>query len=481
MFWRLSLIFLFIFVLLGAAYIYIATNAARRFYDETNQKLNSQVARHMLEEVKPFVGGEVNEEALGVLMHSMMAVNPNLEVYLLDPTGKILTYVVLKEKVKLSNVSLDPIHEFLNNTGETYVLGDDPRKPGKQSIFSVAEIRENDKLLGYAYLVLASEEYENASSALSGSYWLRISTRSFIITLVSSLLLGLVLIALLTKNLRVIVNTVSEFEEGNLMARIPEKGGRGELAQLSLTFNKMADTILHNIDELKNVDKLRRELIANVSHDLRNPLAIIHGYIETLIIKEEKLTGNQRREYLEIILKSSNKLKTLIVDLFELSKLEAGQIKAKKEPFFLNELLYDASRKFQLLAEEKNISLEYSIDKVIPMVYADISLIDRAVQNLLENAIKYTPESGWITLGLEQENDKVKVKVINSGDGIAEKDIEAIFERYYKVAREPEQGEGSGLGLAIVKKIMDIHQANIAVESVPNNYTNFYFELPVIQ
>jgi HAMP domain-containing protein len=251
LFWRLSLTFLGLFVLLSAAYIFITTLAAQRYFEETTQKLNAKVANHMLDVVKPFVDGEVNKEALGDLMHSMMAVNPGLEVYLLNPEGKILSYVVLEKKVKLNSVGLQPVKQFLADGGKNYVLGDDPRQPGKQTIFSAAEIRENGKLMGYAYLVLASEVYENIAGTLLGSYWLRVGTRAFVITLVAAFLLGLFLIAYLTKHIREMAKTVSRFEAGDLHARIPERKSNGELAQLSRTFNKMADTILHNIDELK--------------------------------------------------------------------------------------------------------------------------------------------------------------------------------------------------------------------------------------
>jgi signal transduction histidine kinase len=242
----------------------------------------------------------------------------------------------------------------------------------------------------------------------------------------------------------------------------------------------MADTLLTNIDELKKVDSLRRELIANVSHDLRNPLAVIHGYIETLMIKDDELSSEDRKEFLKIILSSSDKLKGLVVDLFELSKLEAGQIEANKEPFFINELVYDTSRKYQLLAGQKDIQLRYQIAESLPMVYADISMIDRVIQNLMDNAIKYTPEKGWINLQVERVNGSVKVAFQNSGEGITEKDIPFIFDRYYKINNTASGIKGTGLGLAIVKKILDIHNIAVGVKSIPNEITSFYFDIPVV-
>lgn len=478
--WRLSVALLILFAFLGAAYVFITTRAAQRYFEESTQKLNAHVAEHMLAEVKPFVNGEPNEEALGSLMHSMMAVNPGLEVYLLDAEGKILTYVVLEKNVKLKRVSLEPVTRFIAEKGRNYVLGDDPRQAGKQTIFSAAEIRDNGKLLGYAYLVLASEVYENVAGTLLGSYWLRVGTNSFVITLLAAFFLGLLLIVYLTRHLREIVKTVSRFEAGDLKARIPENKNHGELAHLSRTFNHMADTILHNIEELKNTDNLRRDLIASVSHDLRSPLAVIHGYVETLMMKAEQLNPEEKTKYLEIVLQSSEKLKRLVSDLFELSKLEVGHIKPKKEAFLVNELLFDASRKFRILAEQKNIILKYNIEEAMPRVYADISMIERVIQNLIENAVKYTPAEGWVSLDATRTNGSIRVKVLNSGEGIPPGDLSSVFDRYYMVNRAKSADDGSGLGLAIVKKIMDVHNARVEVESIPGNYTSFCFDLPVV-
>jgi signal transduction histidine kinase len=479
LFWKLSLSFLILFIILGFAYVFITIQAARRYVDETTQRLNSKVAFHMIEVAKPFVEGKVNKDALGDLMHSMMAVNPTLEVYLLDPEGKILSFVVVDKKVKLNQISLDPVKQFLKSDGKEYVLGDDPRNPGGKTIFSAAPILEKGKIVGYAYLVLASEEYENSASTFLGSYWLRVGTRSFIITLIAAFFLGLVLISILTKNLRSVISTVERFENGDLKARLPEDSRMGELAVLSRTFNRMAETLLRNIEDLKNVDQLRRELIANVSHDLRNPLAVIHGYIETLIIKDEDISPGERNEYLEIIIKTSEKLKFQVDDLFELSKLEAGEVKIHKERILINELLYDVSKKYLLMAKEKGIEIKYNIQENLPFIFADISLMERVIQNLMDNAIKYTPEKGWINLEVDRKKEAIKVSIQNSGDGIHENDLNNIFDRYYKVDNEKLGVESTGLGLAIVKKILDLHNFKIQVKSIPQKATSFYFSVPV--
>ena len=436
LYWRLSLSFILVLLLVGASYILITTKNAQRYFQETTQKLNAEVASYLIKEVNPFQDGKINEEALVVIMHSMMAVNPGIEVYLLNPKGEILSYVVLDQLVKLKAVDIAPVEQFISEGGSEFVLGDDPRNPGTTSVFSAAPVYENGELQGYVYITLESEKFDAISSDLLGSYWLGLTLNSILITLIVGLLIGLVLIAWWTRHLRKVVVAVEAFKEGDLQSRVPQSTSNSDLALLGKTFNSMADTILDNIEELKNVDALRRELIANVSHDLRNPLAIINGYVETLQIRDEKLTPDEKRSYYKIILNSVDKLTKLVTDLFDLSKLESGQMQVKKEKLKIQELLVDSSLKYELLAQSKDISISSSICANLPVVEADLYLIDRVIQNLLDNAVKYTPDHGHIELEACSAPGGVKIRVKNSGEGIPKEDLESIFDRYYKVDKD---------------------------------------------
>lgn len=478
LYWRISLSFILVLFLVGASYVYITTKNAQEYFQEITQKLNSEVATYLIKEVNPFKEGKVNEEALGVIMHSMMAVNPGIEVYLLSPQGEILSYVVLDQLVKLKSVDINPVKKFIETKGGEFVLGEDPRNPGSFSVFSAAAVFDQDVLQGYVYITLESEKFDSISAQLLGSYWMRISLNSFIITLAVSLLIGLVLIAWLTRHLRKVVETVEEFKEGNLLARVPESSSDSDLAMLGKTFNSMADTLVKNIEELKNIDELRKELIANVSHDLRNPLAIINGYVETLQIREDKLTPEEKSRYYKIILNSVDRLTKLVGDLFDLSKLDSGQMPVKMEKLKIQELIFDSSLKYELLAGTKEIQIKSSICPDLPPVQADLYLIDRVIQNLLDNAVKYTPPSGEIELEACTAPGGVLVRVKNSGTGIPKEDLDSIFDRYYKVDKDHKGIGGSGLGLAIVKKILEIHGAEIQLMSDSESYTEFQFVLP---
>ena len=251
------------------------------------------------------------------------------------------------------------------------------------------------------------------------------------------------------------------------------------LPELATTFNQMADTINDNMEKLKAHDKLRQELVSNVSHDLRTPLAIIHGYTETLMIKEQELSVEERRQYLSNINSSTERLTKLVSQLFEYSKLEAKQIEPQKEPFLISELAMDLYYKYQILAKDKLIELKIEMEEGLPLVFADISLVERVIQNLLDNALKFTPDNGAVTLMLNHTDNHVEVTVIDSGMGIPEQEQTYIFERYRKAKAATKENFGAGLGLAIVKKILDIHNASIKVISKPNQGAAFQFALPV--
>ncbi|MEM6360257.1 MAG: HAMP domain-containing sensor histidine kinase [Bacteroidota bacterium] len=478
LFWKIVITLTGLLVVVGFAYVFITVNLSEKYAQERNQRLNASIAEHIISEVKPYVEGELDTTATDEIMHHMMAINPSVEVYILDEAGNILNYVAPYKKVKLKKVKLRPVREFISTKGQEYVVGDDPRNPGKQKVFSAAPIIDRDKTIAYIYVVLASEEYESASEYVLNSYFLKLGGRAMLITLISSLIIGSLAIWLIMKNLNRIIATVKSFQNGEMSARIEVSEGGG-INDLAIAFNEMADTIVGNIENLKSMENLRRELVGNVSHDLRTPLAVIHGYIETLMIKRTSLSEEDREKYLKIILESTEKLKKLVEELFELSKLEAKQVTPKKEPFFIQELINDLIQKFEILASEKNIKLKTSTLPNKALVNADVSLIERVLQNLIDNALKFTPHYGEISIDIDNTDQFVEIKVSDNGPGIPKEQIPFIFDRYHiGDKRISLDNNNTGLGLAIVKKILEIHNVTIKLSSKLNNGTTFSFQLP---
>ncbi|MDH3252145.1 MAG: HAMP domain-containing histidine kinase [Ignavibacteria bacterium] len=476
LYWKLSTVFLVLLVLVGAVYTYLTLFQTEMYFAETNQRLNAMLADHIVREIQPFVDGKPNFDAMDGIFHDVMVVNPSVEVYLLDAGGEILTFSAPPDKVTMSSVSLEPVREFIASGGTRFVLGDNPRNAHSRKVFSAAPVIMDERLYGYVYVILGGEEYDSVAQRIVDSHILTLGIRGLLLSLMGAAFIGLVSIAFVTRKLRHITKTVNLFKEGDYTQRVTV-ASTDELDQLGAAFNEMADTITRNIESVRHSDTLRRELIANVSHDLRTPLASMQGYIETVLMKNESLSDEERSDYLKTILSSSERLTNLVHELFELSKLETNQVRPHPEPFSLPELINDLTMKFSPQAEKLGVRLSATTQQGLPFVRADIGLIERVLQNLIENAIKFTPRGGMVVVEAVRTDGKVLTRVRDSGIGIPDEELPHIFNRFYR-ARTKHDTPGTGLGLSIARKILELHGEEISVKSRMNEGTTFTFELP---
>ena len=474
---KISLIFLLLLIILGAVQAIVLINFSSEFFVESDQKLNRYLARDLAKKFKPFLEDTLDYGSIAKSFQEMMVMNPRVEFYLLDDTGAILAYFADPEKIKRMQVNISPINHFLKAGDDLQMplYGDDPRSVNRQKPISVTPINIGKEQRGFLYVILGGEQYDSALSMVKDSYIIRSSVVALFVNFILTGIIGLLLFFVLTRRLRLITNAVSDFEKGRYKKKVTVKS-HDEIGQLTEAFNKMASTIDSNIDEIKNNDRLRRDLIANISHDLRSPLASVQGYLETIMIKEEKLSPKERGEYLEIVHKNIQRLSRLVDDLLELSKLDAKQIKPNPENFSISELTQDVVLKFKPQAEKQHITIHTNFPSSIPIVAADIGMIERALSNLLDNALIYTPEKGEVSVEVQEKDKEVSVKVSDNGKGIAENDLPHVFDRFYR-ADKSRSTEGTGLGLAITKKIIEAHQGTIEVQSHLNKGTTFQFDL----
>lgn len=480
LYWKISCIFLVLLSLLSLSYVYITVVSARKYFETSHQRLNREVAAHIARFSSPFLNDTLSEAAAENVFFNAMVMNPSIEVYLLNREGKILSYYAPEKELQLSAVSLAPLRAFIASEGSEYILGDDPRNSQTQKIFSAAGIEKENDLVGYIYVILAGEAYDATMKTLLNRHILGLATQTMLVTLAATLLIGLGAFRLITRNLKAIIDTVEKFHKGDLQSRI-KIASRDEFALLARTFNQMADTLAGNLEELKAAEALRRELIANVSHDLRTPIAAIQGYAETLMMKSESLTVIDRERYTGIILQSSDKLRKLVDELFELSKLEARQSKLYMEVFNVAELMGEVFVQYRILAQPKHLSVSYTSSQAAILVYADIGMIERVMQNLIDNAIKYTPVNGNITIQVDTLQTQVQISVANTGPGIPASQIPHLFNRYATANPDKSPPSGMGLGLVIVKRILDLHGFPISVENTASGETRFTFQMPIHQ
>jgi len=478
LFWKITAVFTGLLVVLGIAFTLIASKFSSSYYTAAHQQLYGNIAKHLATFTQPFKNGKPDTIVTHDIIHSTMVANPSVEVYLLDTKGNIVDYVVPDATVQLNHINMATVEKWLNTTDGMYPMGENPKRPDEPGIFSAAPVYENGKLVGYVYAVLASDIQKEILSSLDDHLYLRLATYVFFATLVVAFIVGVITFFLITDSICTIAGTVRKFKEGDFSARI-EGYARGNLGVLTSTFNEMADVIVANFEKIRSTEKFRKELIANVSHDLRTPLSIMQGYVETLMMKKDALSASDKDKYLAVVHDGTKKLSGLVDQLFQYSKLEANVITPEKEPFLINELASDILVAYQLKAEARSIKLTLEAPGSLQPVFADVGLTERVVQNLLDNALRFTPDGGRITITLTSVAAGIKVQIADSGVGIPKEDLSYIFERHTQ-ADNKISNEGMGIGLAIVKKILELHQSSIEVSSEPGRGTSFRFVLPFV-
>lgn len=474
---KLSLALVAIFGAAGYGAFVLITHTAEMHTLEVQQKLSRDVAKAIVKHNKFFDGEQVDQEGLQGLFMKLMAVNPTLECYLLDPDGNILGYDAPPEKILRQSVSLAPVQQYLEQSDEELLWGQDPRSMEKDNIFSVHPIDVDGTRKGYIYAILASEEYASVAELRRASSFLRDGTTTIFAMAAIGAVAVFVVLLMLTRSLRSLRQTMTDFRQGNRAARA-EVVSNDEFGALAGDFNYLADTVQMQMEQVRTADNMRREMVTNISHDLRTPVASLRGYLETCLIKEQTLSDEMRREHLDAAMKNTLRLSRLIDDLFELAKLDAGDLQPRMEHFPVSELISDVVQKFQLRAQQRSIKLTAEIDNHGTQVNGDIGMLERVFDNLVENALRYTDEGGEVAIRVSKSAGGVDVQVADTGIGIPEEDLARVFDRFYRVdkSRGEDRG-GTGLGLAITKRILALHNSVIRVASQPRVGTTFSFQL----
>lgn len=242
-----------------------------------------------------------------------------------------------------------------------------------------------------------------------------------------------------------------------------------------LEVNELNDTLNYTRKELSKVENLRRELIANISHDLRTPLTMIKGYGEVM----RDLPGENTPENVQIIIDEASRLSTLVTDLLDLSKLQSGVLTLDASVFCLTDSIENIFKRYSKLKEQDGYTIEFESNQDV-LIYGDELKMSQVIYNLMNNAINYVGEDKTVIVKQIVENKKVRIEVIDHGVGIPQDKLEYIWDRYYKVDKMHKSAViGTGLGLSIVKNILDLHNANYGVISEEGKGSTFWFEIDI--
>jgi signal transduction histidine kinase len=292
-----------------------------------------------------------------------------------------------------------------------------------------------------------------------------------------AMILGYFLSSTVTERIDLLKGAAEQLSHGDLQTRVPVQG-RDEVSALAVTFNQMAEQLQTADQKQRELEGLRRDLIAWVSHDLQTPLTSMRAILEALsdgIVDDPETV----KRYLNTAQRDVRSLSALIDDLFQMAQLDAGGFPLHRAPASLGDLVSDTLESFTELAKQQGITLEGQVESDVDPVFMDTQAIGRVLNNLISNALRHTPPEGRVSVWVRRTGLRVEVTVSDTGEGIRAEDTPHIFERFYRgeKSRNRETG-GAGLGLAIARGIVRAHGGDIRVESKVGKGTQFTFHIP---
>lgn len=272
-----------------------------------------------------------------------------------------------------------------------------------------------------------------------------------------------------TRPLKQMSTVAKRFAVGDFNSRV-HVDSKDELGELADAFNEMAES-------LSASENMRRNFIANVSHELKTPMTTIAGYIDGML--DGTIPATEQPMYLSIVSDEVKRLSRLVSSMISLSKIDSGEIKVNRIPFVLEDTVFGVLLGFEGELEKKNITVEGLDNDKDTYAYGDRDLIYQVIYNLVENAVKFTDHDGYIKVGCNKSTNRTYMYVENSGAGILPEDLRLVFDKFYKADKSRSSDKKSmGLGLYIVRTIILLHEGNVTVESEPGKYCRFIFWLP---
>ncbi len=463
---RITAMVFILIAVLGLLFMAVTYMAATHFYEASTQLLNKDVAAHIAQFTSPFDHDGLNKQKADSVFQNAMVISPSAEVYFLDTAGKVIDFHAKKSEIKLWQLPLENIKKEIESKGKSYIKGPDPKDPSEEKIFSAAEVFGKNKKLGYIYVILGSNEYRNVTDMLYSSHISSLALQAFCFIIMVSIIISLLYVNRIQKKFNRMLDVLDRFEKGDFDARF-SIDTKDDMAPVTQAFNKMADLLVFNINRLSKSEKERKDFIANISHDLRSPLAVARGYTETLLIKKQsnEITAKENEGFLQLVLSKIHQVENMVTQLFELSKMESASFEPQKEPFVFSEILQEFINTSALSAAQKNITIICNECENNSWINADIRMIERVIQNLLSNAITYTPEQGKINISLERKNEELIFRIENTGEPLTNDLLYWINAYSNQDGSADQKPAKSALGLAIVKKILNIHNYAFKAET----------------
>ena len=474
---RIVFVYLAGLLLLSVTAAWVAVSQFEKLGREWQQRTQIDLADNLVRVMQAPLGAGPDSPAARDAADQILSINPAVSLYVLDADGRVVGNYAEAGCSDNAQVPVSALEDLLSDEPMLPVVVEAPCSH-HDSVFSVAPVRFGDAgHQGYLLAVL------DAGARMSMFAMLRTSSITRTLLIAGSLavglagVLGLLLFALLTRRFRKLTTAVERFAVGDYGQRI-DPGRADEIGHLSRAFNDMAATIEAQLDALRENDRQRRELVANLSHDFRTPLTSLRGYAEQLR-KAQNLPAETRDAHLAAILANADRLTRLARQLSTLARVDAFEKPLCVDAFSLAELIHDIAAKFRPQALDAGLELTVDCAPTLPPVAADLALIDRVLANLIDNAIAATPPGGKVGVVASVADSRVVVEISDSGVGLSTDELTLVTQRFYRTPAPRMRGEGSGLGLSIVEEICARHGTRLRLHSTPGEGTRAAFDLPV--
>ena len=442
---------------------------------------------------------ERHPDEFEAFLRNLVLFEPDTQLYLLDAAGTVLASTGRTDLPPGFKVALGPVLEAVGDTPMPYVMGDDPERMDAGAVIAAkpvrrAVIRNDAPVAGYLYLVCHKPVLPEGRLEVVGSTFAKPALAAIVGIVVVSTLCAWWIIAAVTRPLRQLSDAVAAVSRDGLDSgaadpaaiALPDMSQRDEFGQLAAGFRSMLGTLRRQWEALRRLDHFRREGVSNLSHDLRSPLTATAACLETL---DGRWAGDAAhdddRRLIEMALRNTRNAARLVQSLGDLAQLDEPAFKLQAELLDAGELLDDIAVRFGQRAARCGVALSAEhpggADAAPPVAALDIELFERAVANLVDNALKFSREGDRITLAARARDGRVEVSVADTGPGIPPADVPHLFDRFYQSRQSvaPATGEGGkGLGLAIVKRIAELHGGEVMVFSEAGSGTRVTIYLP---
>ncbi len=410
-------------------------------------------------------------KAVGDLLSQYVLLSPKTGLYLLDNEGRVMASAG-EGKIFWSNykVDLQKVKASLTKDDTVPIFADDPDAIGKSCIVAAQALTSPTGEMTWIYVVVRSADITLAPPELAKSYAVRVAIKVGLVTLAIGIALTLLVMAALTRPLTELTKAASEIQDGQ-EPLLPYRHRTDEIGKLSNTFQDLVIRLKQEVARVTQGDAQRREMIASVSHDVRTPLTALIAQLETIRLKKGELNSAEQQKLFDQALGNTNHLKKLTDSLAELGHLDSPEVKAAKESLPLGELADDVMQRFVPKAQAKQITLLLDYPENLPWVPVDANLLDRALSNLIDNALRYSPANTQVHLQVLPMTtagtvDRIRLSVADQGPGVPEEERERIFQRFYQSTSHRAMRGSSGLGLAIVRRVAELHGGVAGVSAV---------------